>query len=657
MDKENKDKSMTTTRIDQTESGISTPEVDLKSDQSKPQKKSKKKIIIIVSIIAAVVIAAAVVVIILVWPGGDNKKDKKVNTNPNPNSDSTDDTQTPDNSDKPLPTDNPDPTSHIDPKPSDTTGPNSKPSTENDTTNQSSEPSSTTPGLNPGPTDPLKSEFTIATNQGDFKSISVVQKSYDQSKLNDKVISSDVTRETNYHIYILSEEDASPENQNYYQKMYTGAMTIVSECYHAENEACEMKEMVDLTKLSDDKSKTRILDDNTDFKNIPLATCLFNITNNDFITSITCHKDFPDIKKNEMLLDLYFFRSPAIERKNKTRDNITLTITTDEKNNTHIHELNGGLCNIRNNWGSLCTTDMNITTDKDGNLLSYDEVAVTNIVYDEKNSFTKNKISHLVDHSEKITKEDADKYKNSLEKLLAKMKPYMKEDVQFPQEKFTELYNLVKHDKGDSETEKETSSRRRRLTSADAIQYVRQKEIFHIDSLGVEVNLNLKLNPGLNTDAMRGHLNFSFDEEEHNIYKKDQISNIQYIIDQLRALSRAGNKLAAELYDKISDNLENFPKDLKLKLSSLYDLVQYYDLYAVFNHTLKTVSFNKLPSLVIKLSEELENKMNLLYTNIEKKGEVKNYVEELTKILYDFVDDSHELVDAIYNNLKELNRN
>ena len=206
MDKENKDKSMTTTRIDQTESGISTPEVDLKSDQSKPQKTSKKKIIIIVSIIAAVVIAAAVVVIILVTKGGDDKKGKKVNTNPNGSPDSTEITPTsspyapkPDNSDKPLPTDNPDPTSHVNPIPSDTPGPTSKPTTENDTTNPSSEPSSTTPG----PTDPLKSEFTIATNQGDFKSISVVQKSYDQSKLNDKVISSDVTRETNYHIYII----------------------------------------------------------------------------------------------------------------------------------------------------------------------------------------------------------------------------------------------------------------------------------------------------------------------------------------------------------------------------------------------------------------------------------------------------------------------
>ena len=324
--------------------------------------------------------------------------------------------------------------------------------------------------------------------------------------------------------------------------MYTGAISIVSECYHSDNEECDMKEMVDITKMSQDESKARILEDNTDFEKIPLATCLFNITNNDFITSITCHKDFPDIKKNEMLLDLYFFRSPAIERKNKTRDNITITIEEDKRaNKRKIHELNGGLCNIHNNWGSLCTTDMNITTDLNGNLLSYDEVAVTNIFYDNKNSYTKNKVSHLVDHSEKITKEDTEKYKKNLEKLLKKMKPYMEEDVQFPQSKFEELYNLVKNDGEEKETSKEKGTTRRRLTAADAIQYIRQKEIFHIDSLGIEVNLRLKLNPGLNTNAMRGHLNFSFDDEEHNLYKHDQLTDIQNIIDQLRALSRAGN--------------------------------------------------------------------------------------------------------------------
>ena len=64
---------------------------------------------------------------------------------------------------------------------------------------------------------------------------------------------------------------------------------------------------------------------------------------------------------------------------------------------------------------------------------------------------------------------------------------------------------------------------------------------------------------------MRGHLNFSFDEEEHNLYKHDQLTDIQNIIDQLKALSRAGNLLAAQLYDKISYNLENLPKKKKKK--------------------------------------------------------------------------------------------
>ena len=359
-----------------------------------------------------------------------------------------------------------------------------------------------------------------------------------------------------------------------------------------------------------------------------------------------------------MLLDLYFFRSPAIERKNKTRDNITISIDDDDKNNRrHIREQNGGLCNIHNNWGSLCTTDMNITSDLEGNLLSYDEVAITNIVYDEKNSFTKNKVSNLVDHSEKITKEDAAIYRKNLENLLAKMKPYMEEDVQFPKEKFAELYDLVKNKNQDEDSEEineESTSRRRRLTAADAIQYIREKEIFHVDSLGVEVNLKLKLNPGLNTDAMRSHLNFSFDEEEHNLYKKEQLSEIQKIIDQLRALSRGGNIIATQLYDKISDKLENLPNEMSIQLRSLYDLLHYYDLFEVFNTTLMTISYNKLPYLVIELSTQLEIKISSIYYNLEVKGDVKVQVEELRDSVYEFVNNTHALVDTIYRNMKEL---
>ena len=54
----------------------------------------------------------------------------------------------------------------------------------------------------------------------------------------------------------------------------------------------------------------------------------------------------------------------------------------------------------------------------------------------------------------------------------------MEEDVQFPKEKFAELYNLIKYknQEEDSEEVKDENARRRRLTSADAIQYIREKE-------------------------------------------------------------------------------------------------------------------------------------------------------------------------------------
>ena len=51
-----------------------------------------------------------------------------------------------------------------------------------------------------------------------------------------------------------------------------------------------------------------------------------------------------------MLLDFYFFRTPVIEKKNKTKDNITISFSEDKnKNGKYIREMNGDLCKIHNN--------------------------------------------------------------------------------------------------------------------------------------------------------------------------------------------------------------------------------------------------------------------------------------------------------------------
>ena len=291
----------------------------------------------------------------------------------------------------------------------------------------------------------LEKVFEIVTNVGELKRVSVVQRSIDETKINNNTLTTNILRKTNYDIYTISEDVPDEDNKLFYSKMYTNAISIVSECITTSGNDCEPKKLVDLT--SEKKSTSgnvRVLDSVEDFKDIPLAICLFNITDNNFITSMTCPESLSENKKNEMILDLYFFRPPAIQRADKENDNITITIKEDKDNNRkYIRETNGGLCNIQDNLGSLCTTDMNTTLDSEGYLLTYDELAITEINTDDSNSFLKNKLTHLIDISDQIENLNATKYKESLDKLLPMLEPYMKVDEHFTTDNFTDLYNLV----------------------------------------------------------------------------------------------------------------------------------------------------------------------------------------------------------------------
>lgn len=240
----------------------------------------------------------------------------------------------------------------------------------------------------------LEKEFEIITNVGELKRVSVVQKSSEETKLNDNIISTEIKRKTNYDIYTISEEDSNEENKLFYSKMYTSVISIVSECISTDGQDCEPQKLIDLTSESKKSNNNiRRLTTPEDFKDIPFSLCLFNITDNNFITSMTCPESLPESKKNEIILDLYFFRPPSIQRADKENDNITITINEDKDNNKrYIRETNGGLCNIYNNFGSSCITDMNTTTDLEGNLLSYDELAITNILTDESNYYIKKKL-------------------------------------------------------------------------------------------------------------------------------------------------------------------------------------------------------------------------------------------------------------------------
>ena len=185
----------------------------------------------------------------------------------------------------------------------------------------------------------LKKEFEIVTTPGQLKRISVTQKTIDETKSNGKSFVVKTIRKTNYDIYIISEEEATEENILFYSKLYTAAISIVSECYSMDQEDCEPEKMVELSVEKKEKNNnTRVLNNIEDYKDLPIPLCTFQITDNNFILSITCPETFSKSKKNEIFLDLYFFRPPAIERADKKNNNITVIIDEKKKKIENILE-------------------------------------------------------------------------------------------------------------------------------------------------------------------------------------------------------------------------------------------------------------------------------------------------------------------------------
>ena len=114
----------------------------------------------------------------------------------------------------------------------------------------------------------LESEFEFNTKVGDLKRIYIHQKYKEDRLYEGKKITKFNDRKTNYDIFILSESEPKPDFINYYNKLYTAAISIVSECFGTENEDCVPETLVDLT--GSNIHNTRNLEETNDLKGIPV---------------------------------------------------------------------------------------------------------------------------------------------------------------------------------------------------------------------------------------------------------------------------------------------------------------------------------------------------------------------------------------------------
>ena len=508
----------------------------------------------------------------------------------------------------------------------------------------------------PAQPESIKKEFEISTKPRDLKEVTVIQNTTEKTLMDGGEIINNIVRKTIMDIYFISEEDAEGKNKLFFKKKYHGVVTIKEECT-AEGDDCEPQPLVDLIQANNNLRNLRHLQNSEIFKNQSVPLCLFDITDNNVITNFTCPSALSYVKRNEIILDLYFFRPPAAERPDKIGDNITLKITTDKKtNNTFIHETNSGYCNIYNNWASHCTTEMNTTLDKDNNLVNYDEVAYTFINYDEKNTFTKNKITKLVDCSEKIKQADVTNYEKSLNNLLPLLNPYMESEVQFTEKDYEDLYNIIQDKKKSNESQSYTPKKIKntfRNLAQEKRQQIRQADFYNDRITPIQVYLSLKINSGINSDISGAYAGIFFDNKEHDFHSIEETSLVDELLNKLSKLSKSGNSLASELYDSIYYKLEEIANKLTIKINSLEDYLKYYELISVFNSTLATYSYKQLPSDIVRISNELVRSLTDIMNNI-KTGEIKRNAEIIGNDIYSYTYKIQELIRTMINNLSTL---
>ena len=486
-------------------------------------------------------------------------------------------------------------------------------------------------------------EFEFKTEVKDLKSINVKQK-YSEKVLTNGVESTiNVFRNTNYEIFFLSSKNSTETNKNNYNKLFTAAMLINSQCVSLTEENCTPKKMIDITKVKKDdiKSSLRYLDELPDFKDLPVPLCLFDITDNNVITSMTCPEKLQTSIKQNMFLDLYFFRPPAIKRPDKNGGKLD---KWEEGEIYHIRESKEGICDISYAFNSFCTTDMNTTVDKNGTLLTYDEETVTNIKKDDENSFHKIKKSNLIDKSKDLENVDKISYEEVLNNIISKLNPYMIYNEKFSDESFQELYNLSKNISNDN-----TSN----LENEKKTVVIEENLMNIVNFAGVNVKLNMKNDIGLNTGSMKALLNIFVDDSKKEISNLNEYSNIGDILNKLIILSKSGNEMLLELYNKINEYLEKITTTVSSNITNLINIVVYNDLSEIFESTLSIENIMNLPNTILAESSSLKSSLETLLTNITNEG-MKNNIDTLNTSIKDYIERSHILVNNINENINNL---
>ena len=146
---------------------------------------------------------------------------------------------------------------------------------------------------------------------------------------------------------------------------------------------------------------------------------------------------------------------------------------------------------------------MNTTTDREGNILNYEEEANVFLEKDESNFYSKKKNTKLTDITNETKSLNPEVYKSKLNKLLPYLKPYFKYDELFTKEDFEEI--LLFSREGPKALKKIKS--KRKLQEYNQLKYILEESLLSYRGIsGINLEIDMINNLGIGNEFMEAKL-------------------------------------------------------------------------------------------------------------------------------------------------------
>ena len=456
-----------------------------------------------------------------------------------------------------------------------------------------------------------------------------------------------------YDIYTLN-STSSGEDKDFYSTKYTTAITINSLCTKlsssSSEDECELKKYLDLNIKN--KNNLRGLDDESyeKIKEVILPICLIEHTDTNIILSVTCPETLSKNLKNDIILAFQSIKPDSANSIILTEN--SAGATTEEKDGKiYINSFTNDCEDYDGDPDKkmTCKLTRNIVTDKEGNLITSEKISKSETVIDEKNKYSNSLEYTFEDISKQATEEfNEENYKANLNVVFGLTKNLMKKESYISDGNFEEILDFIMKDEDENSQSNIRNLKEENVDSSG----ISEGNLFQKTIYNINLTLNLQNDIGLGkSESAKAITNFQTGNISQELSHNEANTKLEEIMNKFITLSKSGNKIASELFEKLNDPLLELRDIINNEIGELNELLAFKELGAIFDSTYAVNKLENLPSKFIAAAENLYKGLNGL--NIDVPYLIDDMKEIFKEDISTFLLKSHELLYNIFKNLTE----